>query len=145
MQGSIGWPQTAQPVPEQDLHLTLLFIGPIPAARLESLGEALALEAPAFDLTIDAIERWHAGLTVAVPSAVPDALRQRQLRVAQAVKQLGLPLDERPHRPHVTLARRGNGAVLPPQDQVPRVAWHGSGHVLAVRDGAHYRVIRRYG
>lgn len=145
LQASIGWPEAARPTPAQDLHLTLVFIGPIPAAQLEALGDALAIDAPAFDLSIDAIQRWHAGLTVAVPSVVPDALRHRQQRVAQAVTQLGLPLDERPHRPHVTLARRGNGAVLPLEDQVPRVAWRGTGHVLAMREGAHYRVIRRYG
>lgn len=144
LQGAIGWPEAARPVPAQDLHLTLVFIGPIPVAQLGLVGEVLAFHAPAFDMTIDAVQRWHAGLTVAVPTLVPDAVRQRQQQVAQALKTLGLPLDDRPYRPHVTLARRGTGASLPAESDLSRVPWHGAGHVLAVRDGAHYRVIRRY-
>jgi len=141
-QRALAWPAAARPTPAQDLHLTLLFIGSIPENRLQELANALEMPAPPIELTLDTLETWRAGLTLLTPKQVPQALTQHQAAISAAVRTLGLAFDERPYRPHVTLARRGQGAQL--QHGPPSVLWPAQGHVLAMRDGAHYRVLRRY-
>lgn len=133
----------ARPTPGSDLHATLVFIGDLPADRLPAVTDALAVPGPPFTLTLDDTERWRDGLAVAVATQVPAPLVAWQAELAGRLRTVGLVPDDRPYRVHVTLARSAadvpDGAPHPPP-----LCWTPAGHVLAARDGAHYRVIRRY-
>ena len=150
------WPAGARPVPDGALHLTLHFIGAVPVARVDEVAAALDLPSPGFDLVLDRVAAWPHGLVVLEAGHVPDALRQLHADLGAALRRLALPLEARPLRPHVTLARRAGDRRA--WVQAEPLHWRVRGHVLVqsgmpsgVPSGAPplpqvpYRVRRRYG
>lgn len=110
------------------LHLTLHFIGAVPAMRLPALRAALGLPARPCTLQLDRLEAWPHGLLVWRASVVPPALADLHRHLALALRALELPVERRPFRPHVTLARRAElQAPLPP---APVLDWPLHAHVL---------------
>jgi 2'-5' RNA ligase len=98
----------AKRVPQANFHLTLAFVGDVPASQLPTL-RALgsAHGAAAFALRFDAFEYWPKPEVVVVAAReVPAGLRQlwQQLHRELAVHQWAM--DAKRLRPHVTLARK---------------------------------------
>ena len=135
------WPAAAAPTPSAKLHLTLHFIGSVPAARVAELGAALQVRAPAFDLCLDLAECWRNGVAVLRPGVVPEPLLRLHADLAEVLRRLGLPVETRAFRPHVTLARR----ATPGQTVAARpVHWRVSGHALVQStDDGRYQVLLR--
>ena len=139
------WPRGAAPVPAGRLHLTLHFIGSVPRARLPELADGLRLPFRPFDLQLGHPALWKYGIAVLEPDTVPAPLLALQTALGAALQGLGLAPEERPYRPHVTLARRADGAVAPPDGRPIR--WRVPSYALMEsRLGADegYTVIRRY-
>ncbi len=97
-----------RPVPPENLHLTLAFVGEQPAPLVEDLHHALeALRAQAFDLTLRGVSAFggrtprsvHAGVEPSEP------LARLQRKVLRAMDEVGLDPERRRFTPHVTLAR----------------------------------------
>ncbi|MGZ3183394.1 MAG: RNA 2',3'-cyclic phosphodiesterase [Telluria sp.] len=107
------WPRGATPVANDKLHLTLHFLGEVPEARLPALVEGFALPAPRFQLDFGVPAVWHQNIAVLEPLTVPSELLDLQTALGARVAALGLPLEDRPYRPHVTMARRARGAQPP--------------------------------
>ena len=61
----------------------------------------------------------------------------------QALRALALPVEPRPFRPHVTLARHASGAVPPVQPAV--LHWPVRGYALVQSAAGRYSPIARYG
>jgi 2'-5' RNA ligase len=142
-QRAIGWPAGARPTAAAHLHLTLHFIGAVPRERLPQLATGLAVPAEAFELVLDDFAVWPNGVAVLCPSAAPPALLALNAALGPALRALGLPVDDRPYRPHVTLARHARGALLAGPPPGP-VGWPvRSGYVLAESAGG-YRVLQRF-
>jgi RNA 2',3'-cyclic 3'-phosphodiesterase len=80
-------------------------------------------------------------VAVWLPQAVPPALGALHARLGAAMAALGLTVETRPFRPHVTLARRAAGALPPPP--AAGLAWRADGYAL-VDSSAGYRVLARY-
>lgn len=138
-----AWPAGARPTADRQLHLTLHFIGAVPAGRVGEVAAALAVPSAAFELTLDRIEAWPRGLVVCCPAAIPTAMQHLHAELAGALRQLALPVEPRPFRPHVTLARRAS--PCPPLTQPGPLRWPVHDHVLVQSiAGAPYRVLRRY-
>lgn len=124
------------------LHLTLHFIGALPASRLDELLPALAVEVTPCDLVLDRIECWPRGLVVWRASVLPPPLQRLHRGLARALQALQLPVERRPLRPHVTLARRALLRELPAVDPLP---WPLRGHVLVhSRPDGRYEVLQRW-
>ncbi|WP_119084538.1 RNA 2',3'-cyclic phosphodiesterase [Altererythrobacter sp. B11] len=94
---------------EDQLHLTLRFMGEVGAREAEDLAAALEqLQAPPFTLEITGVghfehkRRVHALWAGIAPSP---ALAVLQRRVERACRSAGLPPERRRFTPHVTLAR----------------------------------------
>jgi len=116
----IAAPAAARVVHPADLHLTLAFLGAISAAQGQALSAALAtLAAPVPPLAFTGIAYWPqpARARVMVATFAPCEALLRMVRHLRAVLiDLALPVEDRPFRPHVTLARfrpdsRTNGAA----------------------------------
>lgn len=137
----VRWPRGAAPTATDKLHLTLHFIGNVPAARVAEVAAALQAPAPAFELHLDTAECWQGGLAVLRPRTVPARLQQLHADLAAALRRLALPVEARAFRPHVTLARR----AAPPLAPAEPLRWRIGGYVLvqSTPDG-RYRLLKRY-
>lgn len=110
-----------RPVHPADLHITLAFLGNLPADRVSPVSRLLAdLPLPEFRLELGAPERWK-DLLVLLPERVPEVLPAFQEALRERLDAAGLPVERRPYRPHLTLARRI--ADTPLAGAGPRVAW----------------------
>lgn len=98
------------PDPAQ-LHLTLVFLGNIFAAQAPLLAARLDAVAACFVPFCVELRAWGCFGAPSAPRVVwvgvqaPPALALLQARLAEAAGDLGLPIETRPFRPHVTLAR----------------------------------------
>jgi len=107
------WPSTAAQVPPANWHLTLHFIGPVPAASLPGLPSALRVPVEPFSLEFGATAVWTGGLVVLLPLGPTPALLALHEALARRLLGAGLPVEQRPFKPHVTLARRAVGYSPP--------------------------------
>jgi 2'-5' RNA ligase len=103
--------ETLRLVPVEQLHLTLVFIGEVPDARVGELTAAMSgeLRQPAFTLSF-------AGAGVFPPRGAPrvlwigveqgrDAAIALQGEVAARLAPCGVPPESRPFQPHLTVGR----------------------------------------
>ena len=105
------WPAGAALVRTERLHVTLHFIGQVPTGRLPELVAGLDVPLQPTELVLDAARQrvWPGGIAV-LELDVPQTLRRWHARLAQALERLGLPVEDRAWRPHVTFARNASGA-----------------------------------
>jgi 2'-5' RNA ligase len=90
-----------------DLHVTLCFLGSVSEAVLSGLlVRANRIDLPAFELEFDAVEHWReARILAATATAVPAPATALVHALSAAARELGLNIEDRPWRAHVTLAR----------------------------------------
>lgn len=110
-----------RPVPADNLHVTLAFLGSVPERRLPGLVE-IAREAAdalrsvsagagssgvALELTFEHIEHWRAAqLLCALPAEPPAPIAALARRLQDRLAEQGFAPDLKPFRPHVTLVRK---------------------------------------
>lgn len=136
-----SWPAGAAVVPDERLHLTLHFIGPVARERVPAVADALAVPCERFTLELGEAEAWPRGLALLVPARTPPPLAALHERLAQALQAAALPVEVRPFRPHVTLARHAAHAVPPVGG--PACRWAVDGYALVESDQG-YRVLRQW-
>ena len=141
------WPQKANVVKPDRLHVTLHFLGEVPPERILDLKYVLQpIRAQHFDLHFVRHEMWPHGMAVVRPENSPTPLRGLHGRISLALAEIGLTTEERTYRPHVTLARRAADAV--PPAQAPDVMWQArDGFVLVqtLSGGRGYEILERFG
>ena len=98
-------------VPPDRLHLTVRFIGEMDDARAAAVGEALepTLNVAPFDLTLAGAGAFPKSgsprvLWAGVASG-REALVAAEREISARLARLGVPEEERPYSPHLTLAR----------------------------------------
>ena len=126
-----SWPAGARRTPPERLHLTVHFLGAVAAERLAALQEGLRVPWGGCTLELDAPAVWPHGIAVLEARRVPPALADLHGALAARLPGLGLPVDPRPWRPHVTLARKAAGARPPAEHATLR--WPAGPQVLLVR------------
>lgn len=111
---AMGGVEDARWQSDDQLHLTLRFIGDIPAPEAEDLAAELGrVRAPPFALRIAGVghfERKGRAHTLWAGIAPSDALLALQARVERACQRSGLAPEPRKFAPHITLARLNGGA-----------------------------------
>jgi 2'-5' RNA ligase len=137
-----AWPPGAKLISPEDLHLTLHFIGMVPRARVPELVRRLVLPAPRSTLEFGSAELWPRGIAVCCPVAWPPALTELHTRLADALRAAALPVEARPYRPHLTLARKAAAAVAP--DAPLALRWAVQSYAL-MESSRGYRALARYG
>jgi len=98
----------ARPIPPQNLHATLVFLGGITRETRHALECAVdGLCRRPFALALDAHGWWRRPQMLWVgASTVPPELVQLVAGLNSAAAELGLKTDPRPYQPHVTIARK---------------------------------------
>jgi len=103
-------------LPEENLHLTLRFIGEVPPNQAEDVDLALqALRGKRFELALHGVgTHTRSGREVALYAGVErsPALEHLQAKVETALQRAGLPPERRRFLPHVTVARLDSLADL---------------------------------
>jgi 2'-5' RNA ligase len=141
-------------VPEENLHVTLAFLGQVPAARTTELaalahrvGTNGALAGTPLVLQFERLAYWHApqilvalGTAGAGPAAALAAALQREASAA------GFLPDLKPFRAHVTVARKVTHAAA--STPLPSVSWKCAEFVLVesrtIATGSVYSVLESY-
>jgi 2'-5' RNA ligase len=140
---------------DDQLHLTLRFIGDVDRHRATDIAAALdGVAIPSFELALAApgvfarrgrVDSLWVGVTP------HDAVAALARRIDQALQRVGLPAETRAFLPHITVARFGRLAgdlggfpIMP----LPGAPFAVDGFALwesrLGHDGASYRVIERY-
>lgn len=96
-----------KPVPDRNLHLTLLFLGDQPADRLDRIvAAAQGTEAAGFHLTLDRFGRFARARVAWLGGPPTDPGRTLVDELKARMTGLDLSFDDRPWAPHVTLFRK---------------------------------------
>jgi RNA 2',3'-cyclic 3'-phosphodiesterase len=148
---AIEVPGGARRVPYEQLHLTVTFIGSLTVERGERLAAALVDHSGPLEATrVMDVEHWpnaaHPRLTVAT-LAMTDGLVKLDWGIRSLMIELGLAVDARMFRPHITLARFGReagpagGGGLVSHDLVARFESLVLYSSTLARHGARYRAL----
>ena len=149
-------------IAEDNLHLTLRFVGEVERPAANDLAEALArIDWPRFALRVAGVGAFdrnnrHHSRTHAVWARVPPTEQLEGLRhkVERACDSAGLGLETRRFTPHITLARlnRSSGMLgdwLATWGDLAAGPWTVDEFVLFEshlgHTGAHYEEVMRYG
>lgn len=144
-----GWLTTpCRRVPPANLHLTLAFLGAVPAPVCQCLvGQCATVRVQPFELQLDRLGHWRRSRIAWLgPSRTPAALTELVSLLGQAQRACGLTPETTPYRPHVTLARKCGDRL--PAASVEAIEWSAREFCLVesvlTAQGAHYRVIQRW-
>ena len=144
---------------DDQLHLTLAFIGEASRGLMQEIESALArIRFDPFDLTLKGVGQFgKTGKPKAlwVGAENPEPLMHLHEKILRALESAEVETDRRRYKPHVTLARftRGHpgriGDWLSTNERLTTPGAHISHFTLysshLVQDGAHYRVEARFG
>ncbi len=152
--GLMGGIASARWQREDQLHLTLRFIGEVDRHRGEDIAAALgAIHFPRFALALDgfgAFDRKGRIDSLWVGVTPNETVARLQAKVTQALARVGIPPEGRAYLPHITIARfsRGAPAGALPAGRVTSEAYEMSETCLyesvLAQDGAAYMIVERY-
>ena len=106
------WPSETVLVRPENWHVTLHFIGNVPSTRLAEIVPQLEVPFDPFFITLKRRVSWD-HLTVLEPDSITAPLASLHEQLAAALHKLHLPVESRPFRPHLTLARRNRNEAQP--------------------------------
>jgi RNA 2',3'-cyclic 3'-phosphodiesterase len=107
------WAPGARRTRSERLHLTLHFLGDVPAALLPVLRAQLHVDADPFTLRLGAPNFFNRATAVLEPLDIPPALANLHAALAQALARCGVRSVRGAFRPHITLARDAAGSRPP--------------------------------
>jgi 2'-5' RNA ligase len=152
----MGGVQNARWQDDDQLHLTLRFIGEVDRHRAEDVAAALgSIRHPPFEIAVDSVGTFaKRGKGALWAGLSPHAeLKSLHKKVDQACLRVGIEPDGRAYHPHITIARlaRSTGPVEPfierwagvssPPFTVDSIALYES---RLGSEGASYTIVERY-
>jgi 2'-5' RNA ligase len=141
---------------DEQLHLTLRFIGEVDRPIANDLAAALAgIAWPPFELALEGVSHFERkGMPTAIWARVPPSPELEGLRakIERACDLAGLGRETRRFTPHITIARlsRQTGPIAPwlTRHAGLRATWQADAFTLfeshLLRSGAHYEVAAHY-
>jgi len=113
IEGVQGFAPDVRWVRAESLHITLKFIGEQPPERVEAVADSLRqIDGSAFDIRASGYGFFPTAKSPRVFWIGIQAGRQLAelaKKIDETVAALGIPREERPYSPHLTLARGGGG------------------------------------
>lgn len=139
--------KSGKPVPPQNLHVTLAFLGNIGAATgllIQQRVDGIAVEP--FELIFDQLNHWNASAVLCLTCRQPaHQVMALAAELAAIAADYGIATDKRPYQPHITLAR--DCAVFAGDDCEP-IVWRAESFGLfescREQDRICYKLIRQW-
>ncbi|MDP2559745.1 RNA 2',3'-cyclic phosphodiesterase [Psychrobium sp. 1_MG-2023] len=99
-----------RPLPQQNLHMTLYFIGPVEQSKQSLLISAInSTQWPAFHVCFNHLELWPKQRILCLTSGkVAPNLQRVTKQLYEIGAQLGLPAPHYDFNPHITLLRKAH-------------------------------------
>ncbi|MGR9072050.1 MAG: RNA 2',3'-cyclic phosphodiesterase [Gammaproteobacteria bacterium] len=136
-----------KPVTPDNVHVTLVFLGNV-SEEDETILAARAGEivsAP-FEMRLDRLSFWRKPQILCL---TPQHLASEVLALVENINRMvsscGLPVETRPYKPHVTLARKARSK---PDMPFEPIVWRADAFCLvqsvSTEQGVHYRVLQNW-
>jgi 2'-5' RNA ligase len=131
-----------------DLHLTLVFLGPVTAEQYPCVVRAAAaIRGVPFDLTIDRVGYWsRPRILWCAPAETPEPLQTLVADLQRELLHCGFRPEKRPYSPHVTLARKSRPVEF--QLLSESLSWPAREFVLVASgpggEPPRYRILERW-
>jgi 2'-5' RNA ligase len=132
-----------------DLHITLVFLGQVDAARQPCIYQvADSVQASSFTLRLDTLGHWpRPRILWCGPNEVPGSLQRLVADLQQGLLACGFEPERRRYKPHVTLHRKVHHAKTDTLEQP--IEWQAREFVLAASEGgapgqSRYRILHRW-
>lgn len=132
---------TGRPVKPQNIHLTLVFLGPLPVNQMQHIIEqakTIHWQSFQFELTTFGCFKKSRVAWLGV-SEVPTALLELQQQLANKAKDCEIQYSDKQYLPHVTLSRKAKPISL---QAISPIRWPVSEYVLFesknTSEGIHY-------
>jgi 2'-5' RNA ligase len=139
--------RSGRPVPAENFHLTLKFLGSIDTARIADICEAAAAvrtSGERLTVVLDRLDVWRrAGVLVLSPQQPPPALLRLVYDLEQALLPFGLEDAPREFRPHLTLARDYR-APIPEAATAPEFFLRADRFILFESHKGRYRALAEW-
>jgi len=141
---SCNWQGRPARVSADKLHLTLHFLGKVARASIPQLSTRLALPSPSFELVLGRPALLGRNIAVIEALGIPAELRLLHESLQKTLLDFGLPVESRPFRPHLTLARRAEQVGFPAEPL--KTVWRVEEYLLleSRMETGEYRVLQRY-
>ncbi|WP_411726629.1 RNA 2',3'-cyclic phosphodiesterase [Methyloglobulus sp.] len=136
-----------RPVNPANLHVTLLFLGNITTDKEIAFREEVAIiPVPKITLRFDHLNFWKKpGVLCLTATDNSPKLMALVDNLAIVARKLDIPIDERPFKPHVTLAKK---AKEPMTLEFEPIIWHSKSFCLVescpLSNGVEYRIIEQW-
>lgn len=130
-----------------NLHVTLVFLGNIDSCKQSAITQAAAkIVIRPMSLLFNRLSYWKKPAVVCLlAEQVDPAVSSLVSQLSMSARQLGIELDERPYKPHVTLLRKAKSQV---DIDFNPIHWHADSFCLvescSTPTGVEYRVIERW-
>lgn len=135
-------------VKNANLHITLAFLGEVSELDQAKLIEkANSIRSGKFSLILDSIGIWEKpGILWIAPEEIPEVLNDLVVQLQSIIKQQGLNIDERPYKPHVTIAKKAKQFIVP-KEKI-HIPWSVKSFALVVSrssgTGVEYHVLQEW-
>jgi len=128
-----------KPVPPQNLHVTLAFLGNVDAATGLLIQQRVAgIAVEPFALIFDQLNHWNKSAVLCLTCRQPaHQVMTLATTLASIAADCGIQTDKRPYQPHITLAR--DCAVFAAYDCEP-ITWRAESFCLVESCREQYRI-----
>lgn len=138
-----------RPVPEENLHLTLVFLGNVEADKVDAIRAiAAGIKGEPFDLVLDTLGGFrqnNARILWVGPSELSSELGALYQSLRRQVRKIGLRVGKGSYRPHVTLIRKADLRKKLPEDLEPDIQWTARRLALVASElrpaGSRYKIL----
>jgi len=144
---SIRLPIDCRPVPAENYHVTLVFLGLVePELQVEICRSMAQVTSTPFTVQFRQITHWEKPKVLCLTdSKVNGALLNVVTQIKKSVEKLGVSVERRPFQAHLTVAK---GVLRPHVDAVNRISWQVDSFCLlesiSVSPGVRYAVIQKW-
>jgi len=130
-------------VPRGNWHVTLAFIGSFPVAKTAALlARSSDVRAESVQLRFDRIEYWaRARIACLAPASIPAGLQRLVTALNGLLAEFGHQPEQRPYRPHLTLARAARAFETERLAQPLTLEWSDFDLVESIREQGGVRYL----